>query len=193
MDSNDEMTIGVLVILILFVILCILWVAQGDTFVANQPTKLQAKPSTIESSALVDKSMEESVVKLVNEIRVSGATCGNIYKPPVEPLVWNDQLAKAASEHSTDMANKNYFSHDSQDGRTFATRITNAGYTPYRTVGENIAAGYDTPASVVAGWMSSTGHCNNIMNSSFKDTGVGFAYNSSSDFGTYWTQNFGSK
>ena len=39
--------------------------------------------------------------------------------------------------------------------------------------------------------MGSTGHCKNIMNGSFADIGVGYAFTSGSTYGHYWTQSFG--
>jgi hypothetical protein len=90
------------------------------------------------------------------------------------------------------MAQQNYFSHTSLDGRSAGTRISQAGYS-WNTYGENIAAGYTTPEAVVAGWMNSSGHRANILRSSFCDIGVGYAYSASSSYGRYWTQNFGRK
>ena len=137
--------------------------------------------------------LEADILKLVNETRAKGATCGGVYKPPVDPLTWNDELANAADGHSRDMADKNYFSHTSLDGRTFVNRITNSGYTGYKAVGENIAAGYNTASTVMNGWMNSPGHCSNIMDPTFSNLGVGYAYNSASDYKHYWTQDFGTK
>ena len=56
---------------------------------------------------------------------------------------------------------------------------------------ENIAAGYSTAAQVVAGWMTSTGHCNNIMNGNYKHLGVGYYYAAGATYKHYWTQDFG--
>ena len=145
------------------------------------------------TSATTNSTLEQQVFNLVNQYRFRGAVCGGVSKPAVPALTWNSQLANAARSHSLDMANQNYFSHTSLDGRTFVTRIVQAGYTPYRALGENIAAGYSTAASVMNAWMSSTGHCNNIMSSSFREIGVGYAYNSLADYDYYWTQDFGSK
>ena len=44
-----------------------------------------------------------------------------------------------------------------------ADRIQAQGYS-YSTWGENIAAGYASPESVVDGWMNSEGHRANILN-----------------------------
>lgn len=102
------------------------------------------------------------------------------------------QLNSAAQAHAWDMASQNYFSHISMDGRTTWQRIYGAGYV-FRTAGENIAAGYATPAAVVAGWMSSTAHRANILNASFYDIGVGYAYNPGASFDHYWVQDFGTR
>jgi uncharacterized protein YkwD len=126
-------------------------------------------------------SVENEVAELVNLER----EIENLH-----PLVWDNALGSAARDHSTDMAQQNYFSHTSLDGRVFNQRITAAGY-PYSTCGENIAAGYSSPQAVMNGWMNSQGHRANILNSAFCDLGVGYAFGSSSTYGHYWTQDFG--
>ena len=134
---------------------------------------------------------EQRVLDLTNQARAVARTCGTSSFPAVPALTWNASLAKAARDHASDMAAKNYFSHTSQDGRTFDVRITNAGYSGYRALGENIAAGQPTPESVVAGWLNSPGHCSNIMSASYKELGVGMATGGS--YGTYWVQDFGAR
>ena len=89
------------------------------------------------------------------------------------------------------MATQNYFSHTSLDGRTLSQRLTNAGYAGAFPWGENIAAGQPTPQAVVDAWMSSPGHCTNIMNGSYRAIGVGYAFRAGSTYGHYWTQDFG--
>jgi len=83
------------------------------------------------------------------------------------------------------MFQNKYFSHTSQDGANGGSRIVAAGYK-WTHYGENIAFGYGSEQSVVAGWISSLGHCTNIMNKSFKEMGVARA-------GDYWTQDFGAR
>jgi uncharacterized protein YkwD len=139
---------------------------------------------------------EAEVLRLTNLNRTAGYTCTDSHTgehtvmPPVPALTWNANLATAARLHSSDLAKNNYFSHNSLDGTNPGTRITRAGYA-WSTYGENIAAGYSNPAAVVAGWMSSYGHCLNIMDAAFTDLGVGYAYNSASKYDHYWTQDFG--
>ena len=134
---------------------------------------LQAAPSAFETEILT----------LVNQER----SAQNLHS-----LSWDTELHDAARGHSVDMAANNYFSHTSQDGRTFSDRIEAAGYQ-YNTAGENIAAGYSTPEAAMNGWMNSSGHRANILNSSYCDLGVGYAYDSGSTYDHYWTQDFGRK
>lgn len=126
-------------------------------------------------------SEEIEVVNLVNLERL-------ILK--LHPLQWDSRLYLAATGHAQDMAQQDYFDHTSLDGRTAGTRITQAGYV-WSTYGENIAAAYATPVAVVEGWMNSSGHRDNILNSRYCDIGVGYAYSAASRYGDYWTQDFG--
>lgn len=133
---------------------------------------------------------KKEFLQQINRTRQAGCTCGVTYMPPAPPLTWNNILEQAAIGHAQDMAIKNYFSHESKDGRTLFNRIENAGYihTGYRSfaVGENIAQGQQSINEVMAGWFKSEGHCMNLMNPDFKEVGVA-AYN------TYWVQDFGGR
>jgi uncharacterized protein YkwD len=130
----------------------------------------------------IDKT---KLLSLVNDLRQKGCNCGTEAMPAVGKLTWNDILEKAAVKHSTDMETNNFFDHTSSDGTTFSARITAAGYSG--TIwGENIAKGYTTEQEVFNGWFGSAGHCKNMMDSRFKDIGVGKS-------GIYWTMDLGSK
>jgi len=122
----------------------------------------------------------------VNAFRAQARTCGSTTYPAVPALVWNDKLTQAAYGHSLDMATKNYFSHTSQDGRTFDQRVTAAGYT-WSSVAENIAAGQSTMAAVMTGWQNSAGHCANIMSGTVTQIGLSCVKRSGTTYGTYWT------
>ncbi len=125
---------------------------------------------------------QDEILRLVNEARQSGYTCGGVKMPAVEPVTWSDKLAKAAYDHSEDMVAQDYFSHTSKDGRSPADRIRAVDYE-FTTWGENIANGYPSEEAVIKGWLKSPGHCKNIMNASIKEMGVGRSNN-------YWTQVF---
>ena len=83
------------------------------------------------------------------------------------------------------MAQHKKFSHTSSDGSNVGTRIKAVGYT-WLYYGENIAMGFNGEREVVANWISSPGHCKNIMNKNYKEMGV-------AAYGGYWTQTLASK
>lgn len=122
---------------------------------------------------------------------------------PSPRLYWNDELYASALEHSTDLAKSDTFSHYGSgtssditgDGTPsiFYERIIANGYSNYYSVGENIAGGQETLEEVMEAWLVSPGHCANIMNANYTEVGVALVIESDSTYGTYWTQNFGSK
>lgn len=117
---------------------------------------------------------EDQVLTLVNQRRASGANCGSAGTfGPAGAVSMNPQMRQASRCHSLDMDLNSYFSHTSQDGRNFVTRLRDAGYTGSPR-GENIAAGYSTPDAVMTGWMNSDGHCANIMNAGVNRMGIGY-------------------
>ncbi|MDQ5973417.1 MAG: hypothetical protein QG661_626 [Actinomycetota bacterium] len=100
-------------------------------------------------------------------------------------------LNAAATKHSADMASRGYFDHTGLDGRDPSDRAAAEGYSS--GVGENIAAGYDSVADVMAGWIDSPGHYANLINADYRVVGFGRVSVPDSPYGVYWTQNFGSR
>jgi uncharacterized protein YkwD len=80
--------------------------------------------------------------------------------------------------------------HDFTHGADFASRISRAGFH-WSAAGENIATGYATPSAVVRGWMASTGHCQNILDPSYRAVGTGVSARAAvTDAPGTWTQDF---
>lgn len=128
----------------------------------------------------------------VNAVRATGADCHSrgVF-PPAAALTWNAKLTDAASAHSADMAAKNYFSHTSADGRSMSDRVNAAGYL-WSGLGENIAAGYAGVDAVMDGWVTSDGHCANLMSANLIEIGLACVPGtSSSTYNTYWTMDLG--
>lgn len=118
---------------------------------------------------------EQKVVELTNEKRAEQG---------LSPLKIDKELSKVARKKSQDMAQNNYFSHNSPTyGSPFD--MMNQFGIEYRTAGENIAKGQPSPQEVVNAWMNSEGHRKNIMNENFTHIGVGHVEN-----GNVWTQQF---
>lgn len=99
-----------------------------------------------------------------------------------------DRTTTAARKHREDMANNNYFQHNSLDGSKFSARLTAEGIS-WSGAGENICAGAGDAINMVIGWIGSSGHRKGML-TDFKYIGVGAAYSSSADYGIYCTQDF---
>ena len=155
-----------------------------NSLISSPTIPLSLKPVPVHAVD-VNTVNRELLLKLVNQARSKGVTCKGVYHPPVPPLTWNALLEKAAYGHSSEMLKKNYFSHIAKDGSTANQRIERAGYK-WMAYGENIGYGYYSEAEVVAAWLTSPGHCANIMSNNFKEMGVGRA-------GDYWTLDFAAK
>jgi uncharacterized protein YkwD len=133
----------------------------------------------------------QAILQAVNAARATARSCGEQEFAAAPAVTWNRALRDAALAHSADMASRRYFSHEGKDGRVVADRALQAGYR-WRRIGENIAAGQESPGAVVDGWLSSPGHCANIMDGRFTEMGAAYAINSARDTPrVYWTQVFG--
>ncbi|MDW8033672.1 MAG: CAP domain-containing protein [Nitrososphaerota archaeon] len=109
----------------------------------------------------------------------------------LQPLSISSALTTAAQLHSEDMARRNYFDHNTPEGKGFVDRIIEAGYTRFTCLGENIAAGFSTAGAVFEAWKNSPEHNDNMLNPCFKEIGIGLAYSASSTYKWYWTTDFG--
>jgi uncharacterized protein YkwD len=89
-------------------------------------------------------------------------------------------LQLASQRHSDDMAERNYFEHDTPEGLDSAARIVSVGYPRVGMwFGENLYWGEETkatPVKAVEGWMHSPGHRANILRPEFAEVGVGVAH-----------------
>lgn len=102
----------------------------------------------------------------------------------VEELEWDDVLASCAQERAYELRDR--FSHTRPDDSKWSTILSETGVS-YRSAGENIASGQTSAKAVMTSWMKSTGHKNNILNTSFGRMGVGCVY---IDGNYYWVQIF---
>ena len=147
------------------------------------------------------EELELKIHDLVNEERQN-------YGLP--SLQYDTLLAEIARKHSEDMIKRCFFDHVNPDGLDPTARAKSAGFPCYKDFGgyytdgiaENIGL---TPIGnvvgcgdvysmdeiaycCVKGWMSSSGHRQNILDSSYDKEGIGVAV--SSDNKVYITQDF---
>ena len=108
-------------------------------------------------------------------------------KNGLDELEWCEEVAVVARKHSEDMKNNNFFTHESLDGTKFSDRIDNAGIN-WWSCAENIAAGYSEGFHATYGWINSSGHRRNILNSDMERLGVGIVKGGS--YRIYYTQDF---
>ena len=78
------------------------------------------------------------------------------------PLKLSEKLSQAAATHAKDMAEHKKLDHTGTDKSSVAERVSATDYN-YIVVGENIAFGQKTVEGVMATWMDSPGHRENIL------------------------------
>jgi len=102
------------------------------------------------------------------------------------PLRWNRELSEAARGFALDVVTNlpsGYCSHTDSTGRGPGERMRNAGYTHVTAWGENSVCGYVTPAAAVRAWMNSPDHKAGILDTRYREMGLGYAYDSSNGRG----------
>ncbi|MGE5138838.1 MAG: CAP domain-containing protein [Rudaea sp.] len=109
----------------------------------------------------------------------------------LRPLRLNANLTAAAGWFAQDMASHRVtmLSHTDSLGRDAPDRMLAFGYR-WLYYAENIAEGYSSPQAVVAAWMASPGHRENILNPRMTEIGLGHAAAGRID---YAVQDFGTR
>jgi uncharacterized protein YkwD len=129
-------------------------------------------------------SFENQVLTLINQARASNGLAS---------LNADQKLAQSALVHSTDMACTDFVDHSGSNGSSWYDRITAQGYV-YSSATENIYVGNPqfggTPQGAYEWWMNSQIHRDNILDPKMTDIGVGYIFNTDSEYGGYYTVNF---
>lgn len=119
-------------------------------------------------------AVEREVLRLTNEARCQHG---------LPPLTADPSLAAVARQHSLDMLQRRFFSHQNPEGRSLQERLPPASAARVCRWGENIwtGSGYN-PGDALAlarmimnSWLSSPGHRQNILTPGFTRLGVGVA------------------
>lgn len=151
----------------------------------EEPREPKAQP------AVSAADVAQRIHKLVNAER---------RKHGLPALAWDARLAEIASNHSRDMAQRNYLGHDSPEGHGLMHRYKRAGYNCEVRVGqvihtgaENVALGrlydlvtrgnglatldWNSPQAIarltVEGWLKSPRHRENILFPHWTREGIG--------------------
>lgn len=146
----------------------------------HSPVKLeQTKHSTSKAASNLIVKKDEFLFQ-VNQIRKQARKCGNKYFSAAPPLNLDDKLNSVAHQHSTDMSKHQFLDHISSNGDTLVKRLSKANYV-WQAIAENIAHNQRTTSEVLADWLTSPGHCSNLMSSDYTQTGIAVV-------NRYWTQ-----
>lgn len=113
-------------------------------------------------------SSSESVDRMLADTNAQRLANGD------KPLKINTALDQAAAAKASDMATRNYWSHNTPDGNPPWVFVTATGYS-YTKLGENLATGFDSEADAIKGWMASPPHRENLLDPNFSEVGFGFA------------------
>ncbi|WEX02774.1 CAP domain-containing protein [Rhodococcus sp. RCBS9] len=124
---------------------------------ADKPEPSLAEPAAVSSDAASPNSLEA----IVNAERT---------KTGKQPFTTSETLRSSACAKADHMLSQDYWAHTSPDGVTPWSFIEKAGYR-YTTAGENLAKSYPDDASLVAAWMNSPSHRENVLGD-FKDQGI---------------------
>ena len=180
---------------------------QAVAVVVATPTTaptVSTTETTAPAGPQVDYSAEElEFVQLLNEYRESKG---------LEALLLSDTLTVACEIHTTDMVTYDFLNHftgyyrasngrdlplDGTRSEHFATganpadRMKACGYDYDTIMGENLAAGQATAAKALAALKASPTHDANLLSDRFKVIGIALVHDDGSDWGYYWTTDFG--
>jgi len=146
-----------------------------------KPLALRHKPlAAISAFLLLTKLVALGVIALtpasaqlstITTSRMVQLTNAERAKAGLAPLTVNSQLAQAAKEKGSDMLTHDYFAHISPSGVTPWFWISKAGYS-YQIAGENLAIDFTEAEDVVAAWMASPSHKENLLRPEYTETGL---------------------
>lgn len=110
--------------------------------------------------------LPESLLELTNVKRIEAG---------LRPLLINEKLNESARLKAEDMVNNSYWSHNAPDGTEPWVFFDKVKYG-YSWAGENLAKGYSTGSAMVAGWMISPLHKDNLLSTKYREVGFATVY-----------------
>lgn len=127
--------------------------------------------------SLVQPVHHRRVLAYATNVNLSGlldATNNQRVQNGASSLKLNSTLSVAAQAKANDMVAQNYWSHTSPDGKQPWSFVASAGYK-YEKAGENLAYGFLNSQDTITGWMNSSSHRSNMLDTAYSEVGFGFA------------------
>lgn len=126
----------------------------------------------LDSITVTETEQERQALLNSFEIDVIDRTNRERINRSLAPLAPQALLSESARVKALDMYRRQYFEHESPDGKGVSDLTKAEGYD-FLIVGENLALGdFKTADSVVDAWMNSKGHRENILNEKYREIGV---------------------
>lgn len=132
---------------------------------------LISKLVAVSAIALIPAPAELSTITSAKIVELTNA---ERQKKGVGKLGVNSLLAAAAQQKAQHMLDKDYFAHISADGVTPWFWMAKVGYE-YEMAGENLAIDFTQAEDVVAAWLASPSHRDNMLQGAYSDIGVAVA------------------
>lgn len=144
-----------------------------ETVMTTAQTAGKLKPATFLTyvDSIVPTRHTENDTALTTE-GIIEATNKERIKAGLMPLRSNAYLTESAMVKTNDMITRQYFEHDSPDGKAVSDLVLAAGYD-YVIVGENLARGNFVDATdLITEWMNSPGHRANMLSPKYQEIGA---------------------
>ncbi|MEX1111829.1 MAG: CAP domain-containing protein [Candidatus Andersenbacteria bacterium] len=113
----------------------------------------------------------QAELSTITTARITQLTNAERTEAGLPALTTNSKLAAAAKEKGEHMLAEDYFAHISPSGVTPWFWIQKHGYA-YQVAGENLAIDFTEAEDVVAAWIASPSHKDNIMHPAYTETGI---------------------
>ncbi len=146
--------------------------AQGIGFLLGFWLAFALSPLMVKTAAGAEPanvaSLEAELLAQVNQVRS---------EHHLIPLVRRSDLDRVARAHSSDMAQRNYFSHHTPEGESPLDRLQRSGVSDMRLAAENLGkTTHSNPtAQIVKSWLESPDHRSNLLAPAMNFTGIGIA------------------
>lgn len=146
-------------------------------------TTFGKNPTGKENIVSISEAEEKKFIDILNKARI---------EKNMVPLEIDPDLTRAARYHANDMAHEKYFSHETQNlikgklSESIGTFERIELFYPKGANTENIYMGFGTAEEAYESWYESSGHFENMFNSSTTKVGIGLAKTSNNDFDYYW-------
>lgn len=161
--------------------------------------KAETETTPVSISVKYGQTEARTILDMINEARTDSNYAWywnkddttKTYCENLQPLQYDYDLERAAMQRAAEIAV--IYDHRRPDDRDTFTVYGENSVTSYTRMGENIAAGYETAASVNYGWREDNepyggqGHRRNMLSDKFNCVGIGHVYYGGTD---YWVENF---